>query len=120
MLALPFQKTVVTASRLFGELTAESRATFVNRAVPIFLIEKDASAFENVIFAMLQYASLVILFVLREFLFGLFVSQAEVFGQSLNVAFVDSDPVVRTAITRTFGAVVFQPRLFRCRVPIRL
>lgn len=102
MLALPHQKVVVPASRLFRKISASRRAMFVHSAVTFFLIEEHAHAFEDVIFAMPQHARLVFLFVLGEFLFGLFVSQAEAFGQPLNVALVDSDPVIRAAIAGTF------------------
>mgnify|MGYP003395495261 CR=1 FL=1 len=120
MLALPLQKVVVAAESLFREITADRWAMFVDGAVPFFLIEKHAGAFVDVIFAMPQHASLVFFFVLREFLFGLFVSQVEPFGQPLNVAFVDSDPVIRTTIAGAFGAIVFQLRFFRRLVPVRL
>lgn len=93
---------------------------FINTAVSFFLVEKHAGAFEDVIFAMSQHASLVFFLVLREFLFGLFVSQIEPFGQPLYVAFIDSDPVIRTTIARAFGAVVFQFKFFRRLVPVRL
>ena len=75
---------------------------FVHGAVPVFLVKEHAHAFEDMIFAMPQHARLIRLFVLGEFRFGLFVRQAEAFGQSLYVAFVDSDPVIRTAIPGTF------------------
>lgn len=93
---------------------------FVDCAIPFFLIKKHAGAFEDVVLVMSQHASLVIFFVLGEFLFGLFVSQVESFGQPLDVAFIDPDPVVRTTVTGTFGAVVPQARLFRFVDPIRL
>ncbi len=102
MAAFPRQKGVIAASRFFRKITASRGAMFVHGAVPLFLVKKHAHAFEDMIFAMPQHARLVIFFVLGEFLFGLFVRQAEALGQSLYVAFVDSDPVVRTAIPRTF------------------
>ena len=102
MLALPHQKTIVPAGRFFGKISASCRAVFIHGAVPVFLVEEHAHAFEDMIFAMPQHARFVFLFVLGEFLFGLFVRQAEPFGQSLYIALVDSDPVIRTAISRTF------------------
>ena len=112
MLALPQQKAVITAGGFFRESTADRRATFVNAAVPFLFVEKQASAFVHVVFAMPHHASLVIFFVLGEFLFGLFVSQTEMFGQPLDVALGDSDPVIRTTIAWAFGAIVFQLRFF--------
>lgn len=113
MLALPHQKIVVPARRLFGKIATRRRTMFIHGAVPVFLIEKHAHAFEDVIFAMPQHARLVRLFVLGEFRFGLFEGQAEAFGQPFDVAFVDANPVIRTTITGTFGTVITQPRLFR-------
>lgn len=80
MFALPHQKVVVAAGRLFGKIAASRRAMFVHGAVPFFLVEEHAHAFVNVVFVMPEHARLVFLFVLGEFLFGLFVSQAEPFG----------------------------------------
>ncbi len=94
MLALPGQKVVVTARGFFWKIATSRWAMFVNAAVAFFLIEKHAGAFVNTVFSMSQHASLVFFFVLGEFLFGLLIRQAEAFGQSLYVAFVDSDPVV--------------------------
>lgn len=102
MLALPHQKIVVPASCLFRKFAAGGRAMFVDSAVPFFLVEEHAHAFEDVIFSMPQHARLVFLFVFRKFLFGLFKCQAEAFGQPQNVAFVDPNPIVRTAIPWTF------------------
>lgn len=120
MFAFPFQKAVIATSCFFGEIAANCRAMFIYAAVSLFLIEEDAHAFVDVIFAMSQHARLVILLVLAEFLFSLFVRQAEPFGQSLYVAFVNPDPVVRTTVTGTFGTVVFQFRFFRCLGAVRL
>lgn len=111
MSAFPGQKGVIAASRFFRKIAAGRGAMFVHGAVPIFLIEEHAHAFEDMIFAMPQHARLVRLFVFGEFRFGLFVRQAEAFGQPLYVPFVDPDPVVRTTIPRAFCAVVPQARL---------
>lgn len=120
MFALPHQKTVIAASRLFRKIAACCWAVFVHATVSLFLIEEDAHAFVDGVFAMPQHARLVFFFVLAEFLFGLFVRQAEPFGQSLDVAFVNPDPVVRTTVTGTFCTVVFQLRFFRSFGAVRL
>lgn len=94
MFAFPHQKIVVTATVLFRKIATGRRAMFVDSAVSFFLVKKHAGGFENVILTMPEYASLVFLFILGKFLFGLFVCQAESFGQALDITFCDSDPIV--------------------------
>src|SRR5262245_43479452 len=102
VLALPRQEIVVTTTCLFGESAASRGAALVDRAVPLRRMEKLAGAFEYVVSTVAQDSIPVAFDELSEFSLGLFVTQLETPGQSLDVAFRDQDPIIRTTISRTF------------------
>ena len=102
VLALPRQEIVIATACLFGKSAASGGAALVDRAVPLRRMEKLASAFEDVVLAMAQDSIPVAFDELGVFSLGLFVTQLETPGQSLDVAFRDQNPIIRAAISRTF------------------
>jgi hypothetical protein len=65
-------------------------------------MEKLAGAFEDVVSAVAQDSIPVAFDELGVFSLSRFVTQPEMLGQSLDVAFRDQYPIIRAAISRTF------------------
>ena len=105
MIAFPFQPLVVAAAARIWILTADGWAMMIDRAAPFDRIEELAGAFKDVIPAMAEDSS-VFFDELGKFALSRFVTQTEAFCQPLDIAFRHDDPVIRAAISRTFGAVV--------------
>ena len=102
MTALPGQEVVIAAALFFREGAAGVGTMLVDSAVPFGRVEKLASAFEDVIFAVPQNVVAVFFDELGEFTLGLFVTQFETFCQSRYVAFRDQYPIIRATIGRAF------------------
>ena len=102
MFAFPHQEVVIAAAVFFGMHAAQRRARFIDRAAAQLAIEKLATALIDAVFFVAQNEVFVIRLIAREFGFGLFISQAVMFGEPFDVGLGDFDPVISAAITGAF------------------
>ena len=108
-LAPPFgrQKVIVAASKAI-RITAANRGTgFIDRALPLFRVEKDASCFEYVIPSVLQDSitrdSLCVLSL------GILVRDSKMRRKPRNVSPSNIDSIISAAVRGTLAAVVEHP-----------
>ena len=108
MLSLKLDEIEVAAGIAVRIVAANLRASFVNRAAPLGLMEEHAHRFVDAVFAVPQHSHC---FAFVRHLFGEFLSRhvngnRVMFGQPRHVARLRLDIVIATAIAGTLATVV--------------
>src|SRR5712691_4570381 len=104
MAALPLEEIVVAASRSIGIFVADAGPSDVHRAAASLRVEEHADASEDAVLLVAQHLLTIDYF--GESRFGRLEIDAEVPGQTIEVALSDNDPIVAATVGRALAAVV--------------